>query len=167
MRTYKDFIIRFIRDTDKQNKDDKLRITPVYDKTPETFEIEFRYSENCSHTNKPIIHKFYLQKNDIYIYVQSILKLINLDSEPFEAIQLDIPAYPTCLLKSVNFNEILSNLNTSLNLLMSNEDSWPYEDNPDSDETAITQMNTHKYFDSDGDTIPYEYNDDKDSYVCI
>jgi hypothetical protein len=164
MRTYKSFIIRFIRDTDKENKDDKLTITPDYDNSPETFRIEFKYSACHINTNKNVIHRFYLQKNDIHTYIQSILKLTKHDSEPFESIQLDIPGHPTYLLNTLHSDEINSLLNDSLYILLSTEESWPFEDSPE-ESTPPSQLNTHKYFDSDGETISDD--DDNDSYVCI
>ena len=165
MRSYKTMYIRFIRDINNSNKDDKLTITPIYHKSPETFEINFQYSSCSTLSNNDAIHKFNLKKDDILVYIRSIINLTSIDSEPFDSIQVDLPGFPTVLIKGVNSDKILSNLYDSISILLSTNESWPFEESK-SQSIPLPQVNTHKYFDSDGDTIPNE-DDDDDSYVCI
>ena len=71
----------------------------------------------------------------------------------------------------IHLDEILSNLYDSIGILISSKDSWPFQEQVSdnkSQSAPLKEVNNHKHFDSDGDTIPVEdEDDDNDSYVCI
>jgi hypothetical protein len=81
--------ILFIRDI-KENTDDKILIRPT--DTDDCFYL--RYTDALNKSS----HELYLSADQIRQYFLSLFSLVSYDTQPFESVQVNFPAFPCVVL---------------------------------------------------------------------
>jgi hypothetical protein len=132
-------------------EDDVLKITPSED--DRSYEIEF--------TQNSINNTVYttVRQNDLENYLENFLQSVSMDEDRPQSIQIDVPSFPSVMIKSANILEYTSLL---FDQISSIQDEWPLEisarkaaklaqaqkeqeqrrfDNP-----YPTQYNTHEFY---------------------
>ena len=111
--TYGKIVLIFIR---PNREDDVLKITPSADDN--TYEIEL--------TQNSINNTVYttLRQNDLENYLDNFLQAVSLDEDRPVDIQIDVPSFPSVLIKSDNIMNYTSLL---FDQISSIQDEWPME----------------------------------------
>jgi hypothetical protein len=111
--------IRFLRKDTDHSLDDVVKITRVI---KNLYTLTIRYGENKRECNKVD-----LTDRTLFWWMRIILRLLSKDSEPFEAIQMDMPYMPTVLFDVKNLDNCY---NTILDALEFHLDNWEDEELP-------------------------------------
>jgi hypothetical protein len=146
----------------ERSTDDILKITPSENNN--TYDIEFRQN-----TVNNVVYANIVQRN-LPSYLEQFLTSVTLDEEGARSIQIEVPSFPTIMIKTVNALKYLELLQDQIESI---EDNWPTEQTVSSlKKVAQNQtfnvtrngapfinnrrQNTHTYYDDDGDTMDVE-----------
>lgn len=106
--------IRFIRQNEKYAKnDDQMRI---WSSDGQTFTVSFKSGD----TKKSTVTT--LSDAAVFRWMRHTINLLEKDSDPFQAIQLDLPLMPSVL---INAKELGSSYNRILDAIEFHLDNWP------------------------------------------
>lgn len=117
MPRYHEICLRFIR-VDSRNMsstDDVLRIQRIAENS-----YRVVYTERSG--DGSYIDIMTLSNQTLLAYLYRIFWLLGLDEDPFESVQLFVPGYPTCLVKTANVKANVPNL---LDIIITNCWNWP------------------------------------------
>lgn len=136
----------------ERSTDDVLKITPS--ESNNSYDIEFRQN-----TVNNVVYANIVQRN-LPSYLEQFFTAATLDEEGARSIQIEVPSFPTIMIKTKNALKYLSLL---VDQLESIEDNWPTEQTVSSLKKKTSGMtinvtrngqryvNTHTYYDEDGD----------------
>ena len=159
--SYSKIIITLING--ERSTDDVLRITPSEDNN--SYDIEF--SQN---TVNNVVYANIVQRN-LPSYLEQFFTSVTLDEEGARDIQIEVPSFPTIMIKTSNVLKYLELLQDQIESI---EDNWPTEQtisslkNKKKTNTVFNvtrngepfindrRRNTHTYYDDDGDTMEVE-----------
>jgi len=110
---YGKIVLIFIR---PNREDDVLKITPS--NSDNTYEIEY--------TQNSINNTVYttLRQNDLENYLDTFLQAVSMDEDSPASIQIDVPSFPSVMIKSTN---ILNYTSLLFDQISSIQDEWPME----------------------------------------
>jgi hypothetical protein len=163
MSNYSRFNILCIRN-DSSSDDDVITIYPVkrFGSIHYCVEYEVAKSHRIIRKNINTIHKNFVTKDELKDYISVLIHMLNMDREPFIEYQIDLPNVPSVIIRQKDLLYTLHQINNYLEVLFKN---WPmkYSKNEDHDseddseneckENYCQKKSSHKYFDSDGETI--------------
>lgn len=153
MSNYTCFTIRFIR-TVSSNEDDIVKIYPVKRFGSLYYSVDYKVAESeiISKKNKNIIHKKIVNEDELKDYINTLIRIAYIDREPFIEYQFDLPSMPSIIARQKDLMDVLSELNIYLDILFKN---WPMKCSKDknNEDHYYEKKSSHKYFDSDGETI--------------
>jgi hypothetical protein len=158
--SYSKIIITLING--ERSTDDILKITP--NESNNSYDVEFKQN-----TVNNIVYANIVQRN-LPSYLEQFFTSVTLDEEGASSIQIEVPSFPTIIIKSSN---ALKHLDLLQDQIESIEDNWPTEQTVSSLKNKKTntvfnvtrngepfinnrRQNTHTYYDDDGDTMEVE-----------
>lgn len=129
------FALHFIRSNGgSSSNDDMITIQPKWRSlnTNEEislleYEVSTVFSGASMISKKPQVSKMRLMGNTLLTYVENLLNLALLDSEPFESIQIDAPCVPSVLIKLNTMPNAVEHILQIVQVCLSN---WPTVQNP-------------------------------------
>jgi len=157
--SYSKVIITLIKG--ERSTDDVLKITPSENNN--SYDIEFRQN-----TVNNVVYSNIVQRN-LPSYLEQFLTSVTFDEEGASSIQIEIPSFPTVIIKTKNALRYLSLLQDQIESI---EDNWPTEQTvtsltkkADNQTFNVTRgghpfvndrrRSTHTYYD-DGDAMDVE-----------
>jgi len=152
--SYSPIRIRFTRSTD-QTQDDVITITPSLMKTcggscMTEYKIVFT-AANCESSSSKKNMSTQLPARFLEMYLKSLLRMIENDTEPYLSVQLDMPLVPTVLFDPTNLGTVINPILDNLLILLTN---WPTHDVVPLARTYFPRkQRTHLFFDDDGEII--------------
>jgi hypothetical protein len=160
MSNYTSFTIRFIR-TDSSKDDDVVLIYPVKRYGDIYYAVEYKIAESeiVYKKNKNIIHKKIVNEDELKDYINSLIHIAHIDREPFMEYQFDLPSMPSIIAKQKDLIDVLVQIEVYLNVLFKNwpkkclKDEKDEKDDNSEEDSCCEKKASHKYFNSDGETI--------------
>jgi hypothetical protein len=146
----------------ERSTDDILKITPSENNN--TYDIEFRQN-----TVNNVVYANIVQRN-LPSYLEQFFTSVTLDEEGARSIQIEVPSFPTIMIKTANALKYLELLQDQIESI---EDNWPTEQTVSSLKKTVSRQtfnvtrngepfinnrrqNTHTYYDDDGDAMEVE-----------
>lgn len=104
--------IRIIRDTDRQENDDRISI--LYDEAEENYDVSYL----DGNLKSKVIQNLKMDGDVLDQYLKSLFTLLSTDDDPYKNIQFDIPAMPVVLYRASDLGntEIVNALMTMMPL---------------------------------------------------
>jgi len=145
-----------------RSTDDILKITPS--ESNNSYDIEFRQN-----TVNNVVYANIVQRN-LPSYLEQFFTSVTLDEEGARSIQIEVPSFPTIMIKTSNALKYLELLQDQIESI---EDNWPTEQTVSSLKKTVSRQtfnvtrngepfinnrrqNVHTYYDDDGDTMDVE-----------
>jgi hypothetical protein len=100
----------------ERSTDDILKITPSEENN--SYDIEFRQN-----TVNNVVYANVVGRN-LPIYLQQFFTSVTLDEEGASSIQIEVPSFPTVMIKTTNVRKYLDLLQEQIESI---EDNWPRE----------------------------------------
>lgn len=126
---YSKFTLHFIRKNGgSASNDDMIEIQPKWRNLSGNeislleYEVSTTFSAQSMTTGRSQKNTMRLMGNSLVQYLESVLNLALLDSEPFESIQIDAPCIPSVLLKLDTMPNAVQYILQSLQVCLPN---WP------------------------------------------
>lgn len=104
--------IRIIRDTDRQENDDRISI--LYDEAEENYDVSYL----DGNLKSKVIQNLKMDGDVLDQYLKSLFTLLSTDDDPYKNIQFNIPAMPVVLYRASDLGntEIVNALMTMMPL---------------------------------------------------
>jgi hypothetical protein len=130
MNTYAYCTIRCIRSTKDTDNDDLITIKP-YIVCDSSTGAQLRYAVNheAGHESSPngTVHKSLSSMNAsaLHTYIDTLFDLLYYDEDPFDTIQVDIPGFPSILIRTSNLDLVRERVLCYLKDITASPNSWP------------------------------------------
>ena len=144
----------------ERSTDDILKISP--NESNNSYDIEFRQN-----TVNNVVYANIVQRN-LPSYLEQFFTSVTLDEEGARSIQIEVPSFPTIMIKTANALKYLTLLQDQIESI---EDNWPTEQTVSSlkpkrrntvfnvtrnGEPFVRRSNAiHTYYNDDGETVEY------------
>lgn len=159
------FTIRLIRmlHTECKETDDTITIEPMCDHES-VFAVTMKTAGCQVNDNKPkYVSMKHMSSDEVYYYIQSLLTLLPLDEDKYDAVQVDMPLMPSILVRVESLHTILHHILYHFYFIKDNWPNKPVERFRIRNSVAMSMFNTapslesppagarrHIFFDEDG-----------------
>jgi hypothetical protein len=130
MNTYAYCTIRCIRSTKDTDNDDLITIKPyiVCDSSTGA-QLQYAVNHEAGHESSPngTVHKSLNSMNAsaLHTYIDTLFDLLYYDEDPFDTIQVDIPGFPSILIRTSNLDLVRERILCYLKDITASPNSWP------------------------------------------
>ena len=130
MNTYAHFTIRCIRSVKDTANDDLITIKPFIVCDSNTgIQLQYAVNHEAGHESSPSgsMHKSLssMDANTLHHYIDTLFDLLYYDEDPFETIQVDIPGFPSILIRTSNLDLVRERVLCYLKDMAQSPNSWP------------------------------------------
>jgi hypothetical protein len=130
MNTYVHCTIRCIRSVKDTNNDDLITIKPYIVCDSNTgAQLQYAVNHEAGHESSPngTVHKSLssMSASTLYGYIDTLFDLLYYDEDPFDTIQVDIPGFPSILIRTSNLDLVRERVLCYLKDITASPNSWP------------------------------------------